>query len=187
MNRNIYSLILVILSIGLYFTVTQGILDEAKVVSASNQEYANAIKSAEDLIKVRDQVLVDYNNLSMDDRAKLDKIVPKSIDNIRLIIDLNNVALQHGFSLKGVNVSTPDKNTSNVSVPKDGSSIKAPVLDKVSISFGLNAPYQQFISFLQDLEASLRILDINDLSVTASDNGVYDWKINLDTYWLRSQ
>lgn len=194
MNRNVYSLILILLAIGLYFTVTQGILDEAKVVSASNQEYITAIESASKLISVRDQVLAEYNKLSLDDRAKLDKIVPKSIDNIRLIIDLNNVALRHGFSLKGVSVTALSDNK-NPSISSDGSvpvsnnnfSITTPVLEKVSVSFGLSAPYQQFISFIQDLEASLRILDVNSLSVTANDSGIYDWKIDLNTYWLRSQ
>ena len=187
MNRNLYATILVIMAIGLYFTVTKGILAEANVIRSSNNEYITAIKNAEDLIKVRDKVLADYNKLLPEDREKLNKFVPKSIDNIRLIIDLNNVALRYGFALKGIQASASNKIPDTSSAPQMNSSvISAPVLDTVTVSFGVTAPYQQFISFLQDLEASLRILDISSLSVTANDSGVYEWKVDLKTYWLRN-
>lgn len=182
------------MAIGLYFTVTKGVLAEATIIQASNNEYVTAIKNAKSLIDVRNKVLDDYNKLAPDDRVKLDKFVPKSIDNIRLIIDLNNVALRYGFALKGIQATASNTNTNTDTAPNiadpaltmNPSAVSAPVLDTVVVSFGVSAPYQQFISFLQDLEASLRILDISSLSVTASDSGVYDWKIELKTYWLRN-
>jgi Tfp pilus assembly protein PilO len=187
MNRNLYAIILVIMAIGLYFTVIKDVLAEADVIRASNNEYITAIKNAQSLIEVRNKVLDDYNRLSPEDRDKLDKFVPKSIDNIRLIIDLNNVALRYGFALKGIQASASGETPNNSFMPPtDPNAVSAPVLDTVTVSFGVSAPYQQFISFLQDLEASLRILDISSLSVTANDSGVYDWKIELKTYWLRN-
>jgi len=198
MDRNLYATVLIIMAIGLYFTVTKGVLAEATIIQASNNEYVTAIKNAKSLIDVRNKVLDDYNKLAPDDRVKLDKFVPKSIDNIRLIIDLNNVALRYGFALKGIQATASNTNTNtntntdtapNIADPAltmNPSAVSAPVLDTVVVSFGVSAPYQQFISFLQDLEASLRILDISSLSVTASDSGVYDWKIELKTYWLRN-
>ena len=186
MNRNLSATILVIMAIGLYFTVTKGVLTEANVIKASNDEYVKAIENAKSLIKVRDKVLADYNKLSVADRAKLDKLVPKSIDNIRLIIDLNNIALQKGLTLKGIQASAAQKSGEEVVADPNNSGVPTPILDTVTVSFGVNAPYQQFISFLQDLESSLRILDVSSLSVTANDNGIYDWKVELKTYWLRS-
>jgi hypothetical protein len=202
MNRNVYATILIILAIGLYFTVTQTVFNDTKKIQASNTEYVNAIESAKRLIAVRDQVLADYNNLTEDDKTRLDKLVPKSVDNIRLIIDLNNVALQHGFSLKGIKAVAASSGSNGAKSPSQNSmpvvnsgmqgangqlAIATPVLDKVTVSFGVSAPYQQFISFLQDLEASLRIMDVSHLSVTADEKGIYDWKVELQTYWLRSQ
>lgn len=185
------------MAIGLYFTVTKGVLAEANIIRASNNEYITAIKNAESLIKVRDKVLADYNKLLPEDREKLNKFVPKSVDNIRLIIDLNNVALRYGFALKGIKANAssktsnesfaPPMNPGAISAPSmNRNVISAPVLDTVTVSFGVTAPYQQFISFLQDLEASLRILDISSLSVIANDSGVYEWKVELKTYWLRN-
>ncbi|MFA6554639.1 MAG: hypothetical protein WCS89_04010 [Candidatus Paceibacterota bacterium] len=201
MNRNVYATILIILAIGLYFTITRSILGEAGVVKASNSQYISAIESANHLISVRDKVLLDYKKISGDDRAKLDKVIPKSIDNIRLIIDLNNVGLSHSLLLKGIKASTlgAEKKVSQNSTGKTTGSINLNnqnaidgnipnlILDKVTVSFGVSASYQQFISFLQSLESSLRILDITHISLTAKDDGIYDWNVELQTYWLRSQ
>ncbi len=187
MNRSVTATVLVILAIGLYFTITKGVLAEANIIKSSNDEYITAIKNAKDLISVRDKVLADYNKLSPEDRENLDKIVPQSVDNIRLIIDLNNIALRHGFALKGIQAAaSTDAKNQPAQTPGQTGVIQNLTLDTVTVSFGLSAPYQQFISFLQDLEASLRILDVSSLSVTSSDNGIYDWRIELKTYWLRN-
>ena len=190
MNKNVTAIILIVLGIGVYFTVTQNILDDANVVKEVNKEYLAAIKSADELIKVRDRVLEQWKEISPDDQKNLDKMIPGTVDNIRLIIDLNSVALKHGFSLKNIQASA-DESSSNssslqVSQQVPGSAVIAnPTLDTVNISFSVTAPYLQFISFLQDLEANLRIMDLTHLSVTATDTGTYDFGVELKTYWLR--
>lgn len=206
MNKNVTATVLIIIAVGIYFTITDGILTEAKAVLAVNNQYSSAIQSAVQLIKVRDQVRDSFNNIAAEDHARLDKMVPKTVDNIRLIIDLNNVALKHGFSLKSIKATTGSAGqkapaqtvvAANSVTPLTGTGagggapaipiITAPTLDTVSVSFSLDAPYQQFISFMQDLEANLRITDVTQLSVTSSSDGIYGWSVTLQTYWLRSQ
>lgn len=187
MNRSITATILIIVAIGLYFTITKGVLAEANVIRDSNKEYITAIQNAKDLITLRDKVLADYNKLTQQDRDNLDKIVPQNVDNIRLVIDLNSIALRHGFALKGIQAAASSNSSAQTSQTTMGQSeIQSPKLDTVTVSFTISAPYQQFITFLQDLESSLRILDVSGLSVTSNDNGVYDWRIELKTYWLRN-
>lgn len=190
MNKNIYAIILIILAVGLYFTVTTNILAEAKIVKLSNDEYKTAIDNAKRLIDVRDKVILDYNKLSVENRAKLDKIIPKNVDNIRLIIEMNDIAYRKGLPLKNVNVSisnaSPEDATQDQSIDSGANSeVASPVLDKAKINFDVDATYQQFISFLQTIESNLRIMDVDSLSVTTSEDGVYNWKVSLTTYWSR--
>lgn len=198
MNRNITAIILIVLAVGIYLTFTRAKLAEVNQVRAVNAQHLLAISNADKLIKVRDSVLNDYNALSAEDRLRLDKMVPNTVDNIRLIIDLNSVALRHGFSLRNIKASTSNanKNTSSMkqvqdsSIHQDGtmSYIPTPVLDTVMISFSVTAPYQQFIDLLRDLEANLRIMDTTRLAVSAGSNpGMYDFSVELKTYWLRQQ
>lgn len=193
MNRNITATILIVLAIGIYVTFTRAKLVEVNEVRAVNSEYVSALASASELIKVRDSVLKDYNALSQEDRARLDKMLPNTVDNIRLIIDLNSVALRRGFSLHNIRaVASVNKAQSTPTmVSPDGSSeinsIPTPTLDVVNVSFTVSASYQQFIDLLRDLEANLRIMDVTHLTVTAGQNGLYEFGVDLKTYWLRQQ
>ena len=196
MNRNITAVILIVLAVGIYFTVTQSVWSADKDIKAKNDQYVSAIANAEQLISVRDKVLQAYNNVSQNDRDRLDKMLPSTVDNIRLIIDLNSVAVQHGITLRGIRAAadasssqapsspqTTSATSPNVASSKSG--ISTPQLDTVDVSFSVSAPYQQFISFMQDLEADLRIMDLKHLSVAVGNDGTYTFSVDMTTYWLR--
>ncbi|MGC9605241.1 MAG: hypothetical protein ABSF56_00565 [Minisyncoccia bacterium] len=201
MSRNLTASILIVLALGVYFTVTAGMISDAKAVKAVNDQYASALSNATKLVAVRDQVLKDYKNISDTDRARLDKMIPSTVDNIRLIIDLSSVALRHGFSLSNIKASASSNSSSNVGNPASpnmslpagtqplsssiAASIAAPVLDTVTVSFGASAGYNQFISFLQDLEADLRVMDLTRLSIGAGTGDLYSFQVQFQTYWLR--
>ncbi|HTK33385.1 MAG TPA: hypothetical protein VL335_02465 [Candidatus Paceibacterota bacterium] len=200
MNRNITATILIIIAGAIYFSYTSNLWAEAKVIKAVNDQYSSAIKNAETLISLRKKVTDDYNSISIQDREKLDKMLPDTVDNIRLVIDLNNVGQQNGLSLKNITASTktsapttPTASSASATGPngaqgfgqKDTGGISIATLDTVSISFSVSATYQQFIGLMQALEANLRIMDLTHLTVTANDTGTYDFSVQLNTYYLR--
>lgn len=202
MNRNITATILVVLAIGTYVTFTRAKLAEVNEVRDVNEQYISALENASRLIKVRDSVLKDYNQIQQSDRERIDKMLPNTVDNIRLIIDLNSVALRHGFSLRNIRATASGNNTKqsttpstpspSAQIPNVGSdemsgSIPTPTLDTVEVSFSVAAPYQQFIDLLRDLEANLRIMDVTQLTVSSGTGGSYEFGVTLRTYWLRQQ
>lgn len=196
MNRNITAIILIVLAIGIYMTFTKAKLAEVNAVRAVNSEYISAIANADELIKVRDKVLNEYKSLSEDNRTRLDKMLPNTVDNIRLIIDLNSVAVRHNLSLRNIRAAVTGSSKgasspmpiSQGGIPGGITSIPTPILDTVSVSFSVNAPYQQFIDLLREFEANLRVMDVTRLSISAgSTSGLYDFGVELKTYWLRQQ
>ncbi|MDE2188768.1 MAG: hypothetical protein KGJ35_03525 [Patescibacteria group bacterium] len=190
MNRNVTALILIVLAIGIYFTYTSGQIDNLHKIQAVNDQYSAAITNAKKLISLRDSVLNQYNSISDLDKSRLDKIVPDNIDNVRLIIDISGIAARHGLTASGITTSADSKpNSSNTanSTPgtRTGMSTSGAGLSTVSVSFSVSTTYDNFISFLQDLERSLRILDITSITLSASDNGVYTYGVTMNTYWLK--
>lgn len=189
MNRNITALILIVISVGIYFTIGKDMIADAQAVKTVNDRYTAALSDAERLVAVRDQVLAEYNTISIEDRDRLDKMVPSTVDNIRLILDLNNVAQRHGFTLSDVKAeASPIQTLTDGTVPVAGDidgGIGIPTLDTVTVSFAADAPYDQFVSFLQDLESNLRIMDVTELSVLANENGTYTFEVQVQTYWVR--
>lgn len=187
MNRNITALILVILAVGIYFTYTSGQITVLKSIQAENNQYLSAINNAEKLIKLRDSVLNQYNAISDEDKARLDKLVPDNIDNVRLIIDISGIAARHGITAAGIktsadtsiSASTPKQTAPNQIMSSGGG------LSTVTVTFNVTTTYVNFITFLQDLERSLRILDVTSITLSASDNGIYTYGVTLNTYWLK--
>ncbi len=198
MNRNVTALILIVLAGGVYLTFTSAKLDEIKAIKLVNDEYTTAIDNADNLISLRDTVLAQYKDLDEADRIKLDKMLPNTVDNIRLVIDLNDIARRRGLDFKNVKAiaasvaqqqSAPRTQSAGavLAVPQNNGTIPTPILDTVTVSFSTSATYQQFMDLLRDLEINLRIMDLTHLTVTAGTNGIYDFGVEFKTYWLRQQ
>ena len=197
MNRNVTATILIVMAVGIYLTFTRTKLAEVNAVRAINNEYSAAITNADRLIAVRDDVQKQYRNLSENDRKRLDRMLPDTVDNIRLIIDLTDVAQKKGLVLRNIRaaaapaqkqapVPPPVDPTTGVRIPKINT-IPTPVLDTVSVSFSVTATYAQFIELLKTLEANLRIMDVTHLTVSVNATGTYDFGVDLKTYWLHTQ
>ena len=193
MNKNITALILIVLAIGLYFTYTKAEIDVVKTIQAQNDQYVSALDNAKQLIAYRDKVRTDYNNLSQDDKDRIAKMIPRTVDNIRLVIELNNIALQHNIPIKNVkaSVSGGNKSTQSASTAFQSqsaslqNSISNPTVDTVNVSFSATASYADFTAFLQDIESNLRIMDVTHLTLSANNTDKYDYSVELKTYWLR--
>ncbi len=193
MNKNVTGAILLVLAVGVYLTWTRDKWVEVKAVQAVNGQYSEAIENANRLIRVRDEVLAKYNAITVADQDRLDKMLPNTVDNIRLIIDLNSVAGRRGVNLSNVKASASSEasamNEAGTAsyASADSGAIPTPVLDTVNISFSVSAPYREFVAFMRDLEANLRVMDLTHLSVAVGESGTYDFGVELKTYWLRQQ
>jgi hypothetical protein len=193
MNKNVTPIILTVLAIGIYFSFTAAKIDELKAIKAVNAGYEEALNNSEKLIKVRDSVLKTYNNISEEDRARLDKLLPNNVDNVRLIIDANGIGARHGLALKNIKTSATNIiSKDDTSTPSNSSLSRRnvePVLshmyDTVTLSFNVTTDYNTFIDLLKDFESSLRIMDISKITMTAGDTRNYDYGVEIKTYWLK--
>jgi Tfp pilus assembly protein PilO len=131
-------------------------------------------------IRMKRQALVDkQGKINPDNLVKLEKLLPDNIDNIRLVIDMNQIAKNHNLTLKNLKLDTDIKANPNklgVDTSKHGT---------VGLSFSVSSSYDNFQNFLADLERSLRLVEITDLSVAGNDTGIYDFSVGIKTYWLK--
>ena len=188
MNKNVTPLILIVLALGIFFTYTNNHIAELKTIQNQNADYLTAINNSKELIKLRDGVNADYSNLSADNKARLDKMLPDNVDNVRLIIDITNIGSRHGIPLKNISTNAPTTVTGGTAAAPGSNGVPtsfSAVPGVVTVSFSFSSSYQNFLAFLDDIQASLRILDITHLTVTANDSGTYDFSVGLQTYWLK--
>jgi len=141
-------------------------------------KYDDILNSSTKIIAQRDTLVAKKNTISEADKARLEKLLPNNIDNIRLIIEISKIAENRSLVVKNVSFGDLTKTTNTIG--PDNS-----LYGTMSLKFTVNSSYNNFLNFLQDLESNLRLLDITDISFTATDSGFYDFNVSLNTYWLK--
>jgi hypothetical protein len=182
-------IIYILIAGGLFFTFIDPQYKEVQALLLEKEENNQLLEKANELRRKRQDLSDRYAAISEEEKEQLLKVLPDTVDNVRLILDMTNIAnnsnTNYGIILSGVSVSG-DFNESN-------SNERGNIVDKtgndfgvINVRFSFSAPYETFKMFMRDLENSLRIIDIRDFSVSASDvSDVYNYSISLDTYWLR--
>jgi Tfp pilus assembly protein PilO len=172
-------------AIGLFVLYTNAAYQEVKGLRAQANSYDEALNKSQELRAVRDQLLSKRNAFPNDAVAKLQKVLPDNVDNIRLIIDINNIAARHNLALADVNLGE----LGGKNGPQSSAAVGAPsdAVGSVSIDFSVTAKYEDFLAFLADLEHSLRLVDVEKVSFSAAaaDTGKSKFSLTIRTYWLR--
>ncbi len=156
-------------------------------VRQSITQYDDAISRAQNMSEKRDSLVSQRQSFSESDVDRLNTFLPDSIDSIKLIIEINNLASRYTQNVKNIRVSdnssSSSKNTAPVSTASDTSGLS---YRPVSVSFIVSLPYDQFLKFVDDLEHNLRLMDITSLTFSQSPNSpYYDYAVTLSTYVLK--
>ncbi len=187
MIRTIIAILAFSASAGVFFMYTKPTYDASGVIKVQAAEYDAALTKAAELQQLKQALLTQYNSFSKTDTDRLKKMLPDHIDNVRLILDLDNLAGASGLALQNVVVSTPAESTSQSAASSISSSGQG--YDSVTLSFTTIATYETFLKFLSELQTSLRIVDLVSLSLgsggTSSGVPLYTFDISLRTYWLK--
>jgi Tfp pilus assembly protein PilO len=176
---NIISILLIAASLGGFFMYVDPTYMEIKKAQAEKSEYTRALDNSKQLQRERDKFLEKYNAADPKDMASLLKLLPDNIDNVRLIIDIDEMAKDHKLPIGGFKAETSAENSKTIGASKSN-------YGTLTLSFSISASYNAFLAFMGDLEKSLRILDITSISFNPSDVGsVYDYNVTIKTYWLK--
>lgn len=156
-----------------------------KSLAAQAASYEEALQRAQELRTVRDELLAKRNSFLLPDVVKLERVLPDNVDNIRLIIDINNIATRH--SLTVTDVSLGDISDSSVARNPTAVGSSGDPVGSVEVGFTLGADYENYLAFLRDLEHSLRIVDAVKIAFRAEPGvvgGKESYQFTIRTYWL---
>lgn len=190
-------LILIAIAITSFFTLVTPVyrgLSDMRVEIAS---YNEALGNSKALEKERDKLVAKFNSFRPEDLSRLEKLLPENADNIRLILEIEQIALPYGMTLKDVKYNTTDTAAAagNSVVQRTGARQSSKSYGVMELQFATSATYDNFINFTKDLESNLRIVDVAAISFS-SDKGpslgkvapqsAYDYSFKIKTYWLKN-
>lgn len=170
-------IILVVVSFASFFWFIDPTYQTIKELKREEAIFAEALDNSKELQAIRDQVLSEYNAISPGDRDLLLKLLPNTVDNVRLVRDIDGIALRHGMTLRSVRVEVGEQDRSV------GPTIKN--YGTATVSFIVSAQYRSFLAFLSELERSLRLVDIVNIAFVSSDQDLAEYQVSVKTYWLK--
>ena len=189
MNSRVLPLLALIATIAIFFgyvkpTWSGEIANLNTAIAADDQ----ALAAADAYASQQNALIAARNAINPQDLSRLSTFLPSSADNDGIILDLNALAARSGLSLSSIDVSknaaadatpTSAPNGTFSATPSTGS------VNSVDLSLSAVGTYSAFQTFLQGIEKSLRLLDVQSLSVTGSDTGSYNYSMTIRLYWLR--
>lgn len=183
--KNSTAIIIVIISIALFYTYIEPEYTKVKALKANLTEYENIIQNISDLKTQRDNLLISYNAIRDKnqgaDITRLAKALPDYVDTVRLAMDFDNISAKYGISIKSIQV-VDDKKNNSASIAE---AVSYKSYNTTTVSFSFITTYDSFRKFMKDIEQSLRIIDVKEVSFQASENGLNEYKVSIQTYWLK--
>jgi hypothetical protein len=202
MNKLFFPIVLILAAIGIYTSFTAPHYEIVKELMVRSQDYQKVFDDADKLLGRRDGLIVKLNKIKSSDKVRIAKLIPDSIDNVRLVIDINDgITSRYGVGIKNIRfenaqedktgqggaqqsatlintAKTARRDVPNITENKDYNS--------VTLNFSIVAPYGTFLKILRDLESSLRIVDVTSISFRSTDTSdVYQYDVGIKTHWLK--
>jgi len=200
MIRYLISIILIGISVGGFFLLAEPLYKDITVLKAEVASYDEALDNSKALENERDKLTAKYNAINPENLDKIKKLLPDNIDNIRLILEIEKIAVPYGMVLKDVQYS-PVKKETPATTPGDevivgGGGVQSTGRDYGSwdLGFSVTGTYNNFMNFTRDLEKNLRIVDISSIQFLSGSEPklnsflpeVYKFNFKIKTYWLKN-
>lgn len=178
--RTLGPIFLVGIAVALFVAYIDPTYQAVKELQAQAGQYDEALTQSTKLRKERDELLSKRNTFSTDNVRKLERLLPDNVDNIRLIIDIDNIASRYGLQVRNVALGDTTSSSRNQTVGQGQGAV-----GNVELGFSVGATYERFLAFLTDLEKSLRIVDVESIKLTPGTGDLDTYTLQIKTYWLR--
>lgn len=182
--KYVISLILIGGAIAVFFLLTQEEIDKITILRAEETEIQQSLSELQELSRIRDQLLSQYNAINPLDLARLNHIVPSGIDSGLLIAEMEAFSQQNNLILRNISIEE-EKSQTGKKGAIERTETKS-VFQKIPVSFQVSGSYGAFRDFLTRLETNTRIMDIGTVrfNVTADETDFYDFSVEANVYWI---
>ncbi|KKP56483.1 MAG: hypothetical protein UR80_C0018G0007 [Parcubacteria group bacterium GW2011_GWB1_35_5] len=177
---SIIAYIILALSVGYAFVYPS--MGEVSILMDEKEKYETSLEMVNNIENKKNELLTEFNKISAEDKKDIDTVLPNSLNFVRLVSQISSVASKYNIVI--------DKTSYRKTSPSSGESIgeeqSETMFDSAIINFSFSASYPNFKNFTDDLEKSLRILDIRNIKITTGEKKEYIYEVEFETYWLKS-
>jgi Tfp pilus assembly protein PilO len=125
--------------------------------------------------------LTSFNNIPESEKKVINTVLPDSKNFVKLVSDIDLVASKYAISID--QIASEEIGTSADTSIADAGPEK--IYEASLISFNFSSSYENFRKFMNDLERSLRVLDVKSVDIKPQDEQIFNFAVKLQTYWLK--
>lgn len=195
MTKLIISILAFAVAAALFVGYTRPTYDKVEAVKKDIQEFDQALEKSRELQELKRGLLSRYNTFNERDLARLAKLLPDHVDNVRLVLDLDNLASRYGMAVQNVLISNSAEEDPQAVTVLGSLGAQGEKFDSLTMQFATVGTYPNFVRFLEDLESSLRIVDLVALTIEEAtiaseeeiefEEPLYEYNLAIRTYWLK--
>ncbi|MEX0933696.1 MAG: type 4a pilus biogenesis protein PilO [Candidatus Paceibacterota bacterium] len=179
MNQYIIPVVILAATVGVFLGFTDPLYQEIKQIQNQSTQLRDALENTKTIQEVRDRLLARFNDIEKSDLDRLERMLPGKIDNVRLILEIDEVASRHGMLVKDIGVLKQNADEDSI-----GPDVKP--YGSLDLAFTITGSYDSFRAFLSELEQSLRVIDIRAiLFIANTSETIHEYSITVRAYWLR--
>lgn len=185
------------LAVSVFFVYTKPTYDILKTTKIRVGEYDAGLEKARELQELRRSLLARYNTFPTSELDRLSRLLPDHVDNVRLVLDIDSMATRYDMAVQNVVINTKKGDETITAIGALSEQQKK--YESLTLQFSTRATYPNFVQFIEDLESSLRIVDLVSLSIEseplaqtsglaalkATPDPVYRYNIIIRTFWLK--
>ena len=167
--------------------------------------YNKALDNVKELQKTFDNLVGTYKNITQEDKDKLEHFLPNTANNIKFILEIENIANLHSMPIKNIKFQAQnalkDPNAATGAQPTKATGITvnnsadSRTYGTFPIEFTTEGDYDTFTAFLHDIEHNLRLVDVKSISFAVPPTpvkfgegpnpNIYTYSLKVETYWLK--
>ena len=102
--KNSTATILILVAVGLFFTFTNPQYAVVQNLRAEADEYQKVLDGAAAISETTEEIQGKYADIPKAEIGRLNKVLPDSVDTVRLALDLDGIAARYGISIRRVEV-----------------------------------------------------------------------------------
>ena len=196
MTQTIIQILLLIVSGVAVFTIIVPKFDEIRTVQEETAQYEEALDSAFATNERLSILSRQLDSLSQQERYRLDRFLPTTIDTLGLAYDIETLIDRNGLFLISFDVEDerrledPVETTAPITSGGEDDQFAAPAaatqkqLAVQTYSISAAGTYEQFKAFLRDIETSAQLLEVTDMDFASTDSDLNQFAITVEAYGL---
>jgi len=188
MTRLIFNGILLLTSVAIIFAYAKPVYEAPDTGIVALQEKKEVLIKARadlgELDKKQKAFLAKSKEISQVDLERLERLLPREINPVLFVMELDTIAKEQGMSLK--NIKFADAKKDAPTTPGAVAAAAKKPYETFTLSFDVTGPYANFTIFLEQIEKGLRVTDVTSITLVANDKvDVYQYAVKAQTYWMK--